>query len=258
VTSAIWLGVFAAPVWIALLAYVVLMLRMPRGGLMAFAFLFAIGFAVLARMAVEAFIHAYVKTNGVRTSETQYPDLHAAVENFSSRLGIHQPDVYVMQSSLWNAFAAKFAGRRVVVLLSGAVDSVLRGGRREDLGFLLGHELGHHALGHLDWAQRLLAPGSWFVPVAFWHRRRMELSCDRIALTCAGDLELATRAIVNMTVGSCLAAETDVAEAIRQWEQHRGEFFVKYRTVYSLYPHHLWRLAELKQAAIELDVAFRR
>lgn len=254
VSAAIWLGVLAAPVWLACLGWAVFALRSPRGGVAILAALAALAVVIVLRLAIEAFVHAHIKTNGVRVSESQYPDLAAAAENFSTRLGIPRPDVYVMQSSAWNTLAQKLAGRRIVVLLSGAIDSVVRGGRREDLAYLLGHEFGHHALGHLDWPQRLLAAGSWFPLVALWHRRRTELSADRVALACTGDIDLATRALVNMTVGSALAAETDVTEAVNQWGQHRDEFFVKFRTLYSLYPHHLWRLAEVRQAAIELDV----
>jgi len=209
--------------------------------------------ALLAALLVaELFLHAYIKTNGVRLSPSQYPDLHETTLNFCERMGVQVPEVYVMQHCVWNAFAARFAGKGVVVLLSGAVDSILEGGRREDLGFLIGHELAHHALNHLDWKHRLLILGQWVAPwVGFWHRRHQELSCDRVALACTGDLPLCLRAVTNMTVGARLAAETNVDEAIDQWERHKGEAVVLLRTLYSPYPHHLWRMASLRTAARE-------
>lgn len=247
-TAALALTAFAVMGGLFVLIWIVASL-----GLLLFVIAALAGAVVLA----ELLLHAHIKTNGVRVSATQYPDLHAASANFSQRMNLDPPELYVMQDCMWNAFAARFAGRGVVVLLSGAVDSILLGGRREDLGFLVGHELAHHALDHLDWKHRLLVLfGQWLSPwVAFWHRRHQELSCDRLALACTGDLQLCTRAVANMTVGARLAAETNVDEAIEQWERHKGEAFVLVRTIYSPYPHHLWRLANLRTAAAQMGVS---
>ncbi len=219
--------------------------------------LIVIGTLLAALALAEVILHAHIKTNGVRVSATQYPDIYAASVNFCSRMGIEPPEIYVLQHCVWNAFAARFAGRGVVVLLSGAVDSLLLGGRRADLGFLVGHELAHHALGHLDWKHRLAEVlGRMMSPwIAFWYRRHQELSCDQVALACTGDLALCTRAVVNMTVGTTLAAETNVDEAIAQWDRHKGEIFVLLRTLYSPYPHHLWRLANLRRTAERLGLS---
>ncbi len=145
-------------------------------------------------------------------------------------------------------------GRRMVVLLSGAVDSILLKGNMRQLAWLVGHELGHHRAGHLDFSRKLANLGDWCIWLKLWHSRRAELTCDRAGLYCAGSLEASQLALMNATVGAQLAAQANVEEAVRQWHQHRREFFVRYRTLYSTHPHHLARLDHLATAAAELGI----
>jgi Zn-dependent protease with chaperone function len=209
----------------------------------------------LSRMLAQLFAAAYIKTNAIEVSERQFAEIHRIVRDFSRNLGEAPPKVYVMQGNVWNALAMKLAGRRLVVLLSGAVDSLLVKGSITQLAWLVGHELGHHFAGHLNfWRQCTESLGSWFIWAALWYRRRCELTCDRYGLACANSLSESLRAVCNMTVGAQLASSVDIDQAIAQWNRHRSEFFVKYRTIYSTHPHTLWRLDELVKAAGALGI----
>ncbi|MDO8586110.1 MAG: M48 family metallopeptidase [Armatimonadota bacterium] len=238
--AAAWLTVFAVPVWLFVVLWVV--------GTLGLGLIF-IGLFVLVTMIAELFVVAYIKTNAVRVSERQLPEVYEAVRNACARLNIHEPDVYVLQQGIWNALAMKIAGRRLVVLLSGAVDSILLKGDMQQLAWLIGHEIGHHAAGHLDFWRRRVEMGGGMIWVYLWYQRRCELTCDRIGLYCAGSLESSSLAVANMTVGAQLASRVNIDEAIRQWNEHRHEFFVQYRTIYSSHPHTLWRLEEMRLAA---------
>jgi len=165
------------------------------------------------------------------------------------------PDVYVMQENIWNSFATKILNRRMVVLLSGALDSILLKGDMQQVAWLVGHELGHHRAGHLDFVRKLANVGDWCIWLKLWYSRRAEMTCDRMGLYCAGSLKASQLALVNATVGAQLAAQVNTQEAIRQWNEHRGEFFVRYRTLYSTHPHHLARLEHLAIVAPELGIA---
>ena len=130
-----------------------------------------LGGVIVAREIGEWLALAHLRANGVRVGPDQYPALDAMAENFAGRMGIARPEIFVVQQTLWNAFAARFVGTYIVVLYSGAIDSLLLGGRPEDLGFLLGHELGHHAAGHLKRLHRVLGL-AFFVPfLPASHRR---------------------------------------------------------------------------------------
>jgi Zn-dependent protease with chaperone function len=62
-------------------------------------------------------------------------------------------------------------------------------------------------------------------------------------------------ALMNATVGAQLADKVNVSAAVEQWQQHRGEFFVNYRTLYSTHPHLLVRLDHLNGAAQEFGMS---
>lgn len=246
-TAFAWLCVFAAPVLLFLVFFIIASF----GGV-----LILIGLGALIAFLTELFAFAYIKTNAIEVTAKQLPDVYAAVETCCQRLGIGQPPVvYVMQEGIWNAFAIKLAGKRVVVLLSGALDSLLLKGDMRQVTFLVGHEIGHHAAGHLDFWHRLVELGGWFVWVALWYKRRTELTCDRIALYCTNDLSACTEAVANMAVGAQLAGNVNIDEAVAQWEKHRHEIYVRYRTIYSTHPPLLWRILNLREFARIMGLA---
>jgi hypothetical protein len=59
------------------------------------------------------------------------------------------------------------------------------------------------------------------------------IDCDRVGLYCAGSVTASRLALMNATVGAQLADKVNVSATVVQWQQHRGEFFVNYRSLYS-------------------------
>lgn len=245
-TALVWLYLASVPAWLFLILWCVISLGIP---------LVIIGGVWLFIAFGEMMFAAYLKTNAVRVSRTQLAEVYRAVNSCCQRLGMEAPDVYVMQQNVWNAFATKIFGQRMVVLFSGAVDSILLKGDMQQLTWLVGHELGHHWAGHLNLSQKLARVGGWFIWVNLWHSRRAELTCDRVGLFCAGSLKASQLALVNATAGAQLAGKVNLKEAASQWQIHRREFFVRYRTLYATHPHLLARLDHLNGAAAELGIA---
>jgi Zn-dependent protease with chaperone function len=237
------------PIWVAAIAAILILHGI---GLMIVGSI--VVFSVLVRILAELWVEAYLKTNAIRVSSMQLPELHQMVTICCDSLEIKEPAVYVVQHNVWNAFASKLAGKDVIVLFSGAIDSLLLKGNLRQVAWLLGHELGHHAAGHLSWKARLANIGAWFLWAKFWHMRRCEFTCDRIGLYCAGSLKDSQDALANATVGAQLANRLNIAEAEAQWNQHENDFFVKYRTLYSTHPQLLCRMEQLSRAAVELGI----
>jgi Zn-dependent protease with chaperone function len=242
-----WLVFFSIIVWLLLTLWVISTLGIA---------LIFIGLFALGRYIAQLFALAYIKTNAIEVSALQFPEIHSIAADFSARLGKTTPTVYVMQHNVWNALAMKIAGKRIVVLLSGAVDSLLLKGSMTQLAWVVGHELGHHYAGHLNFWRSLTAHfGSWFIWVGLWYKRRCEFTSDRYGLACANNLEESLRALCNMSAGAQLAQKVDIQQALEQWERYRSEFFVKYRSLYSTHPHILCRIKELIMASPEMGLA---
>lgn len=244
-TALTWLYIMSIPAWIAIIALV----AASYGGILIWVLFFWV-----FRLFAEAMFLAHLKTNAVRVSANQLPEIHRAVSTNCERLNIQVPDVYVMQANSWNAFAAKFLSRRIVVLLSGAVDSILLKGDQDQLNWVIGHELGHHWAGHLGWKQKVASLGGWFFWIKLWHSRRRELTCDRVGLYCSGSLRSSQIALANLTAGAQLANKVQPEAAIAQLRQHEKEFFVRYKTFYSSYPSLLARLDHLDKAGNEFGI----
>jgi len=249
-----WLLICSIPIWLVLLG--VFMFSMAHGAVstLVMAVVYSALFFLFKRLG-ELFAAAHFKTNAIRVSPTQLPGVYATVQAVCAELGIEEPEVYVMQQNLWNSFAMKLAGRSVVVLLSGTLDSLLLKGDAQQVTWLVGHEIGHHAAGHLDWELKLIKLGGWLPFLLLWHSRRAELTCDRVGLHCAKSLRAAQLAVSNLTVGAQLAGQVNSVAAAEQWDLHRGEFIVRLTTLFTTHPHHLCRMVELDRSARELSIA---
>lgn len=195
-------------------------------------------------LAAHALFLAHVRTNGVRIDERQLPELHARVRAAAGRLGIEAlPAIYVIHGGgLLNAFATKLLSRRYVILLSDLVDGC------EDprqLDFVIGHELGHLAAGHLKWNLFLL-PYRLVPWLGAAHSRACEYTCDRCGLAAAGDLEQAQRGLVVLAAGGRIAARVDLAAFTSQREE-AGGFWATVLELTSYHPFLCKRTAALEE-----------
>jgi Zn-dependent protease with chaperone function/Tfp pilus assembly protein PilE len=194
-------------------------------------------------LAAHALFLAHVRTNGVRVDERQLPELHARVRAAADRLGMAElPALYVVHGGgLLNAFATKLLSRRYVILLSDLVDHC------EDprqLDFVIGHELGHLAAGHLRWNLFLL-PYRLVPWLGAAHSRACEYTCDRCGLAAAGDLEQAMRGLVVLAAGGRIAARVDLAAFTAQRED-TGGFWATVLELTSYHPFLCKRAAALE------------
>jgi hypothetical protein len=153
--------------------------------------------AVLAKM----FYRAYLFGHAVLIGDDQFPHLQQALKAGAAKLGLETvPQAFLYNSNgLMNAFAMRVLGTRMVLLTSALIDVE----SDAQVDFVIGHELGHHAAGHLNlWMNILKLPGS-FVPFlgAAYHRSR-ELTADRIGAFCVGDFEASRSALHMLACGS--------------------------------------------------------
>ena len=165
---------------------------------------------LLLVVCVQQLFLAYVRGNGVKITTAQFPDLHARIGAACKRLGIAKvPDAYVVQAGgTLNAMATKLLGRNFIIIYSELVEAC--GPEHGALDFVIGHELGHIALGHLKWAMWLL-PARVVPLVGQAWSRACEYSCDRVGLVVARDLEAGSRGLAILAAGRTLGRSMSLA-----------------------------------------------
>ncbi len=133
---------------------------------------------------------------GTAATEQQFPEISKALTFICNKFCVKNiPKVIVVSESSVNAFAVKFAKKRVIVLLSQTLEGVL--GNPEELRFFLGHEIAHTLLDH-D------ARGIFelYKPAAYKAAR--ELTCDNCGCASSGNLEATKHALKRLGVGNHL------------------------------------------------------
>jgi len=158
---------------------------------------------------------SYVKGNAVRIGPEQFPDLHAAVERLSRRVGLTRtPDAYVMESGgALNAFATRFLRSNIIVLFSDLLEACGDDVAARDM--IIAHELGHIRAGHLRW-HWLLLPSAIVPFLGSALSRAREYTCDRYGLHGAGDRDGALRGLTILAAGGKLAGQVNRRALARQ------------------------------------------
>jgi Zn-dependent protease with chaperone function len=148
---------------------------------------------------------------------TEMPGLANLVRQGVKRLQPGDVEVFVAPSRQLNAYTFGLSSPKVVVLYS----ALLKVMDEDEISFILGHELGHVALGH-TWLNSLVG-GMAGIPASFsaaillsgaflWWNRTCEFSADRAGLLACGRLDKAASALIKLAVpGADTRAELQVA-----------------------------------------------
>lgn len=115
----------------------------------------------------RAFIYANLRAQGVRMSPTQFPEAYRMVIEAAERTGLRKaPDAYViLGNGRINAYASGHGHRRFVAVYSDLFEI---GGSARDpqaLRFVINHEVGHLAAGHVSFFRLLFMSIGSFVPI---------------------------------------------------------------------------------------------
>ena len=190
---------------------------------------------------------ASVRGTAVQLSRTQFPDLHASVDEFAEALGVRPtPTLFVGNGNgALNAFAAQSGWTSNYVSLSNELFANLRNDNREGTRFILGHELGHIRLHHVALWYQLVLCYSQLIPILGPTLSRLrEYSCDRngAALEPEGEIGL-----ILLAAGRYAADNVQASELVDQGH-HLGGFWVEIAQLQRSHPwtvRRIWRLHQL-------------
>lgn len=158
---------------------------------------------------------AHVRGSGVRLGPDQFPELYAAVERLSQRMGLRPvPETYLMQAGgTLNAFASKFLRSNIVVLFSDLLEACGDDEAARDM--IIAHELGHIHAGHLRWTWFLI-PGTLVPFLGTALSRAREYTCDRYGLAGAGRRESAVLGLAILAAGGKHGPRVNREAMVRQ------------------------------------------
>lgn len=215
----------------------------------------------VAGLTSDRALRLHFLAGAVRVGERQLPGLRALVEECAAVLDMPAPELFVGNHPVANAGALGLD--RPVLLIHSSLLDQLDG---EELRFVVGHELGHVACGHV-WGRTMVelllnlgqALGGAFHPLVAggvgaalmeWYRKS-ELSADRAGLLAGQDPDAAYAAFMKMAGGRS-GAELNLEGFLEQAaEYQRGgdpldELWKSLNLLGRSHPYPVLRLAELK------------
>ncbi|MBW6466465.1 MAG: M48 family metallopeptidase [Brevefilum sp.] len=163
---------------------------------------FIIAMFVLSALLIRSH-HQALMRSAFRVDRARSPELADLVTQCGLKLQPGPVDVFVVNQKQLNAYTFGISSPKVLALYQ----PLLKVMNARELSFIIGHEMGHVALGH-TWLNTILG-GMAGIPVSFgaavllytafrWWNRMCEYSADRAGLLACGDLNVAVSALVKL------------------------------------------------------------
>ncbi len=164
--------------------------------------------------------HQELMQNAIPINHPQMRAVLPLVRECVAKLQPGRVEVFVARSNTLNAYTFGITDPKTVVLYS----SLFRIMDDDEIRFVLGHELGHVALGH-TWLNTLVG-GVAGIPASFgaavmlvvalrWWNRACEFSADRAGMLACGKPHKAMSALVKLEMGENIDSQAELERALR-------------------------------------------
>ena len=163
----------------------------------------------------------------VKVGPSQFPRVHKLTTECAETLGITAPTVYIRNNPTLNAMTYGTNDDAFILVHSALVDHF----SDAELKSVIGHECGHIHNDHVVYLTALhylrtmasvfvrwaVAPA--MLALSGWSRRA-EITCDRAGLLCSSDVDVSTRALAKLALGSVkLYEEFNLEAFLEQYEE---------------------------------------
>jgi Zn-dependent protease with chaperone function len=179
------------------------------------------------------------------------PELIPLIKTNSSRLQVEPVDIFIVPSGQLNAYTFGMDSPKTIVLYS-ALFKIMD---RDEIQFILGHEMGHVKLGH-TWLNTLVGgiagiPSSVgaaaIMELAFrWWNRVCEYSADRAGVLACGKPNKAISALVKLEAGSAALTFTGIQAAIQHIESENDDIMHNLEELIASHPMIAKRIEEIR------------
>jgi len=181
--------------------------------------------------------------NAVKVSDRQFPRIHGITKQACDTLQIAMPQVFVVNSPVFNAGTLGTNDDSFIMVHSSLVDQYTD----EELLTVIGHECGHihnshvaylTALHYLSFMAGMFLP--WILQPAMvalrtWSRRA-EITCDRAGMLVSKNQQAAERAITKLAVGSRKLYEEFNLDAFLEQHEEGNQGIGRYMEVFATHP----------------------
>jgi Zn-dependent protease with chaperone function len=201
-------------------------------------------------LAVEASVRLFKQIgkhqllgHAVKVSERQFPRIYRITKQAADTLQIAMPQVFVVNSPVFNAGTLGTNDDSFIMVHSALVDQY----SDDELLTVIGHECGHihnshvaylTALHYLTYMAGIVLP--WVIQPALvalrtWSRRA-EITCDRAGMLVARNQVAAERAITKLAVGSRALYEEFNVDAFLEQNEESSQGIGRYMEVFATHP----------------------
>lgn len=219
-------------------------------------FLFSIPFAIISWLS-SMYFKAQILGDSVKVSNSQYPEIYAKVTEYCNQLNINTvPEVFVYNSNgLLNAYAVKIFMNKFIMLTSTIVDITYKNEYADELNFIIGHELGHHAAGHTSILKSVFLAPAKFIPfIGAAYSRACELTADRYGMFLSNNTAASVNSLVNLAHGSKVLSHKTNIDAFIDQENEIPELMGFISKLYSSHPRLTKRVIELRSFAAQYNI----
>ena len=215
--------------------------------------LFILAFIAISFASGRSHHQALVRQARRVMSDTE-PGLAKVVQETAGRLGPGEIEVFVAPAQELNAYTFGLVDPKVIVLYAPLFKLM----DRDEITFILGHEMGHIALGH-TWLNSLVG-GMAGIPSSFgasillsvvflaWNRS-CEFSADRAGLLACGKADKAVSALVKLAAGPTARTAADLQAAYRQIDAQDDTIGGSLAEALGTHPMLIRRIEELRRYA---------
>ena len=186
------------------------------------------------------------------------PEMIPLIATNAARLQVEPVNVFVVPSNQLNAYTFGMDSPKAIVLYS----SLFKIMDRDEIQFVLGHEMGHVKLGH-TWLNTLVGgmagiPSSFgaaaIMELAFrWWNRACEYSADRAGVLACGKPNKAISALVKLEAGPAARTQAGMQHAIQHIETEDDNIMNNLDELLASHPMIAKRIDQLRRFSMTED-----
>ncbi len=214
--------------------------------------IFILAMFILSAMLIRSH-HQALMRDALPIDHMRSPDLAEIVEECGKKLQPGEMDTFLVKANQLNAYTFGITSPKALVIYAPMLKVMTDG----ELKFVIGHEMGHVALGH-TWLNTILG-GMAGIPAPFgaavllytafrWWNRRCEFSADRAGLLACGELNLALSALVKL-VAPEVRSQRDFQRALAMIDVQDDRASNRLAEAFQSHPMLIRRINELRAYA---------